>query len=166
MFQNYNKVNDIAIKCISIKNAISLLFKNKKRLQVVKKRLVIAVRRGAYDPSTTMYEIPICFESEKAAKRAMQNIKDELKGVAGLELAIVNQTMVGIRYDSHDRYDEAGDFPRLYPTRKDVFYGYVVHLDLTDDLKVREMIQQAIEKLKLAIINEGTPEEQVLEFIE
>jgi hypothetical protein len=113
-----------------------------------------------------MYEIPICFESEEAAKRAMQNLKNELKGVAGLELAIVNQTMVSMRYDSHDRYDEAGDFPRLYPTQKDVFHGYVVHLDFPDDLRVREMIQQAIEKLKLAIINEGTPGEQVLEFIE
>ena len=133
---------------------------------MVKKRLVIAVRRGAYDPSTTMHEIPICFESEKTAKRAMQNLKNELKGVADLKLAIVNQTMVSIRYDSHDRYDEAGDFPRLYPTRKDVFLGYVVHLDFPDDLRVREMIQQAIEKLELAIIKEGNPEEQVLEFIE
>ena len=133
---------------------------------MVKKRLVIAVRRGAYDPSTAMYEIPICFESEEAAKRAMQNLKNELKGVADLELAIVNQTMISIRYDSHDRYDEAGNFPRLYPTRKDEFLGYVVHLDFPDDLRVREIIQQAIEKLKLAIINEGTPGEQVLEFIE
>lgn len=133
---------------------------------MVKKRLVIAVRRGAYDPSTNMYEIPICFESEKAAKRAMQNLKNELKGVADLELAIVNQTMVSIRYDNHVRYDEAGDFPRLYPTRKDAFLGYVLRLDFPEDVRVREIIQQAIEKLELAIINEGNPEEQVLEFIE
>ena len=133
---------------------------------MVKKRLVIAVRRGAYDPSTAMYETPLCFESEEAAKRAMQNLENELKGVADLELAIVNQTMISLRYDSHDRYDEAGDFPRLYPTRKDAFLGYVVYLDFPDDLKVREIIQHAIEKLKLAIINEGAPEKQILEFIE
>jgi len=124
------------------------------------------VRRGAYDPSTAMYETPLCFGSEEAAKRAMQNLENERKGVADLELAIVNQTMISLRYDSYDRYDEAGDFPRLYPTRKDAFLGYVVYLDFPDDLKVREIIQHAIEKLKLAIINEGAPEKQILEFIE
>ena len=133
---------------------------------MAKKRLIIAVRRGAYDPSTAMYEIPICFESEEAAKRAMRNLENELKGVADLELAIVNQTMISIRNDSHGRYDEAGDFPRLYPTRKDVILGYVVRLDFPDSLRVRAIIQQAIETLKLAIVNEGAPGEQALEFIE
>lgn len=133
---------------------------------MVKKRIIIAVKRGAYDPSTAMYEIPICFENEEAADRAMQNLKNELAGVVDLELAVVNQTMVGIRYDSHKRYDEIGDFPRLYPTRKDTFYGYVLHLDFSGELNIAETIQRAIEKLKLAIIHEGTAKARVLEFIE
>ena len=133
---------------------------------MVKRRIIIAVRRGAFDPSTAMYEIPICFENEEAADRARQNLENELTGVADVELAVVNQTMIGIRYDTHKRYDEAGDFPRLYPTRKDTFHGYVLYLDSPDDLKVKEIIQRGIEKLKLDIINEGTAEAQILEFIE
>ncbi|HXY88015.1 MAG TPA: hypothetical protein VEG44_06220 [Candidatus Acidoferrales bacterium] len=133
---------------------------------MVKKRIIIAVRRGAFDPSTAMYEIPICFENEEVADRARQNLENELTGVANIKLAVVNQTMIGIRYDPHKRYDEVGDFPRLYPTRKDTFHGYVLYLDFPDDLKVKEVIQRGIEKLKLAIIKEGTTESQILEFIE
>ncbi len=137
-----------------------------KWLLLVKKRIIIAVKRGAFDPSTSMYEIPICFENEEVADRSRRNLENELTGVADVELTVVNQTMIGIKYDTHKRYDEAGDFPRLYPTRKDTFHGYVLYLDFPDDLKGKEVIQRGIEKLKLAIINEGTAEAQILEFIE
>jgi len=129
---------------------------------LVKKRIIIAVRRGAFDPSTAMYEIPICFENEEVADRARQNLENELTGVVDVELAVVNQTMISVRYDTHKRYDEAGDSPRLYPMRKDTSHGYVLYLDFPDDLKVKEVIQRGIEKLKLAIINEGTAESQSL----
>jgi hypothetical protein len=137
----------------------------RKEIQLAKKRLIVAVRSGAYDPDIALYEIPLCFENEEGAGRAMENLKNELSGVADLELMVVNQTMVSIRYNAFGRYDETGDFPRLYPMQKDMLHGYVIQVDFPDDVAVRNIIHRAIQKFNLAIIDEGDPEDKVLEFI-
>ena len=132
---------------------------------MTKKRLIVAVRSGAYDPDIALHEIPLCFENEEGARRAMDNVAHELSGVANLELMVANQTMVGIKYNAFSRYDETGDFPRLYPMQKDTLHGYVIQVDFPDDAAVRKIIYRAIRKFNLAIIDEGEPEDKVLEFV-
>jgi hypothetical protein len=132
---------------------------------LAKKRLIVAIRRGAYDPDSALYEIPLCFKNEEVARHAMENVKNELSSVADLELTVVNQTMVGIRYNTVTRYDETGEFPRLYPMQKDMLHGYVIQVDFPDDVAVRKIIHRVIQKFNLAIIDEGDPSDKVLEFI-
>jgi hypothetical protein len=167
VLQNYNKVNDIAIE-YKFSNGYAIFRYHsiyRKEIQLVKKRLIVAVRSGAYDPDIALHEIPLCFENAEGAQRAMESLVNELSGVADLELMVVNQTMVSIRYNAFGRYDETGDFPRLYPMQKDMLHGYVIQVDFPDDVAVRKIIHRAIQKFNLAIIDEGAPEDKVLEFI-
>jgi len=104
-----------------------------------KPRLIIGIRRGLYDPEIGMYSLPTCFDSEQLARRALQSMARELESLPDVQLNVVHQQMVSLRPETYGRYDETGEFLRLYEARKDEFPGYVIQIDIpnADELKKR-----------------------------
>jgi len=130
-----------------------------------KARLIIGIHRGLYDPETEMYSVPTCFDSDQSAQRALQSIAAALSGIADVRLAVARQPMVGLRPETYDRYDEAGEFPRLYEAKKDEFHGYVIHIDVPDSQELKETARKIVDKLGLQVIDEGPAKEKTLIFI-
>ena len=126
---------------------------------------MIAIRRGLYDSETEMYSVPTCFDSEQSAQRALKSIAAELSGLTGVKLAVAHQLMVSLRTETYERYDEAGEFPRLYEARKDRFHGYVIHIDVPDTQELKETTRKIVEKHSLQVIDEGPAREKTLIFI-
>ena len=130
-----------------------------------KARLIIGIRRGLYDSETELYSIPTCFDSEQSAQRALQSIAEELSGLTDVKLAVVRQPMVSLRPETYERYDEAGEFPRLYEAKKDEFRGCVIQIDVPDTQELKETARKIIDKHSLQVIDEGPAKEKTLIFI-
>jgi len=130
-----------------------------------KARLIIAIRRGLYDSETELYSIPTCFDSEQSAQRALQSVAKELSGFSDVKLAVVRQPMVSLRPETYERYDEAGEFPRLYEAKKDKFHGYVIQIDIPDTQEFEETARKIVDKHSLQVIDEGPAKEKTLIFI-
>jgi hypothetical protein len=130
-----------------------------------KVRLIIGIRRGLYDSETELYSIPTCFDSEHAAQRALQSVAEELSGFTDVKLAVARQPMVSLRPETYDRYDEAGEFPRLYEAKKDEFQGYVIQIDVPDTQELKETARKIVDKHSLQVIDEGPAKGKTLIFI-
>ncbi|MGA2884805.1 MAG: hypothetical protein ABSE80_06610 [Halobacteriota archaeon] len=130
-----------------------------------KARLIIGIRRGLYDSETELYSIPTCFDSEQSAQRALQSIAEELSGLTDVKLAVVRQPMVSLRPETYERYDEAGEFPRLYEAKKDEFQGCVIQIDVPDTQELKETARKIVDKHSLQVIDEGPAKEKTLIFI-
>ncbi|MGA7469455.1 MAG: hypothetical protein WBW25_01290 [Halobacteriota archaeon] len=130
-----------------------------------KARLIIGIRRGVYDSETELYSIPTCFDSEQSAQRALQSIAEELSGLTDVKLAVVRQPMVSLRPETYERYDEAGEFPRLYEAKKDEFRGCVLQIDVPDTQELKETARKIVDKHSLQVIDEGPAKEKTLIFI-
>ncbi|MGB7902991.1 MAG: hypothetical protein WCG09_11205 [Halobacteriota archaeon] len=130
-----------------------------------KARLIIGIRRGVYDSETELYSIPTCFDSEQSAQRALQSIAEELSGLTDVKLAVVRQPMVSLRPETYERYDEAGEFPRLYEAKKDEFRGCVIQIDVPDTQELKETARKIVDKHSLQVIDEGPAKEKTLIFI-
>ncbi|MGA3199479.1 MAG: hypothetical protein WB581_09500 [Halobacteriota archaeon] len=130
-----------------------------------KARLIIGIRRGLYDSETELYSIPTCFDSEQSAQTALQGITEELSGLTDVKLAVVRQPMVSLRPETYERYDEAGEFPRLYEAKKDEFQGYVIQIDLPDTQELKETARKIVDKHSMQVIDEGPAKEKTLIFI-
>jgi hypothetical protein len=132
---------------------------------VKKARLIIGIRKGLYDSETELYSIPTCFDSEQSAQRALQSIAEELSGLTDVKLAVVRQPMVSLRPEAYERYDESGEFPRLYEAKKDEFHGYVIQIDVPDTQELKETARKIVDKHSLQVIDEGPAKEKTLIFI-
>lgn len=130
-----------------------------------KARLIIGIRRGLYDSETELYSIPTCFDSEHSAQRALQSVAEELGGLSDVKLAVVRQPMVSLRPETYERYDEAGEFPRLYEAKKDEFQEYVIQIDVPDTQELKETARKIVDKHSLQVIDEGPAKEKTLIFI-
>ena len=130
-----------------------------------KARLIIGIRRGVYDSETELYSIPTCFDSEQSAQRALQSIAEELSGLTDVKLAVIRQPMVSLRPETYERYDEAGEFPRLYEAKKDEFRGCVIQIDVPDTQELKETARKIVDKHSLQVIDEGPAKEKTLIFI-
>jgi hypothetical protein len=130
-----------------------------------KARLIIGIRRGLYDSETEMYSVPTCFDSEQSARRALKSIAVELSGLIDVKLAVARQLMVSLRPETYERYDEAGEFPRLYEAKKDEFQGYIIQIDVPDSQELKETTRKIVEKHSLQVIDEGPAKEKTLIFI-
>ncbi len=130
-----------------------------------KARLIIGIRRGLYDSETELYSIPTCFDSDQSAQTALQGITEELSGLTDVKLAVVRQPMVSLRPETYERYDEAGEFPRLYKAKKDEFQGYVIQIDLPDTQELKETARKIVDKHSMQVIDEGPAKEKTLIFI-
>jgi len=130
-----------------------------------KARLIIGIRRGLYDSETELYSIPTCFDSEQSAQRALQSIAEELSGLTDVRLTVARQPMVSLRPETHERYDEAGEFPRLYEAKKDEFQGYVIKIDVPDTEELKETARKTVDRHGLQVIDEGPAKEKTLVFI-
>jgi len=130
-----------------------------------KARLMIGIRRGLYDSETEMYSVPTCFESEQSAQRALKSLAAELSGLIDVELAVTRQLMVSLRPETYERYDEAGEFPRLYEAKKDEFYGYIIQIDVPDTEELKETAREIVYRHSLQVIDEGPAKEKTLIFI-
>jgi hypothetical protein len=128
-------------------------------------RLIIGVRRGLYDSETELYSIPTCFDSEQSAQNALQSIAEELSGLTDVRLAVAHQPMLSLRPETYGRYDEAGEFPRLYEAKKDEFQGYVIQIDVPDTQELKETARKIVYKHSLQVIDEGPAKEKTLIFI-
>jgi len=134
-------------------------------INMKKARLIIGIHRGLYDAETEMYSIPTCFDSEQSAQRALQSVARDLSGLGDVKLAVARQPMVSLRPETYERYDEAGEFPRLYEAKKDEFQGYVIHIDVPDTQELRETARKIVDKHSLQVIDEGPAKEKTLIFI-
>jgi HEPN domain-containing protein len=130
-----------------------------------KARLMIGIRRGLYDSETEMYSVPTCFDSEQSAQRALKSLAAELSGLIDVELAVTRQLMVSLRPETYERYDEAGEFPRLYEAKKDEFRGYVIQIDVPDTEELKETARKIVYRHSLQVIDEGPTKEKTLIFI-
>jgi HEPN domain-containing protein len=130
-----------------------------------KARLMIGIRRGLYDSETEMYSVPACFDSEQSAQRALKSLAAELSGLTDVELAVTRQLMVSLRPETYERYDEAGEFPRLYEAKKDEFHGYVIQIDVPDTEELKETARKIVHRHSLQVIDEGPAKEKTLIFI-
>jgi hypothetical protein len=130
-----------------------------------KARLMIGIRRGLYDSETEMYSVPTCFDSEQSAQRALKSLAAELSGLTKVELAVARQLMVSLRPETYERYDEAGEFPRLYEAKKDEFHGYVIQIDVPDTKELKETARKIVHRHSLQVIDEGPAKEKTLIFI-
>jgi len=126
---------------------------------------MIGIRRGLYDSETEMYSVPTCFDSEQSAQRALKSLAAELSGLIDVELAVTRQLMVSLRPETYERYDEAGEFPRLYEAKKDEFYGYVIQIDVPDTEELKETAREIVYRHSLQVIDEGPAKEKTLIFI-
>jgi hypothetical protein len=132
---------------------------------VKKTRLTVGIRRGLYDSETELFSIPTCFDSEQSAQRARQSIAEGLSGLIDVKLAVAHQPMVSLRSETYERYDEVGEFPRLYETKKDEFQGYVIQIDVPDIQEIKETARKIVDKHGLQVIDEGPAKEKTLIFI-
>lgn len=130
-----------------------------------KVRLIIGIRKGLYDPETDMYSPPTCFDSQQSAQRALQSLAKELGDLPDVLLVAARQPMVSLRPETSERYDEAGEFPRLYEARKDEFQGYVVHIDLPDTEELKKTVRAIVAAHGLQVIDEGPATAKTLIFI-
>lgn len=130
-----------------------------------KARLIVGIRKGLYDPETEMYSLPTCFDSEQSARRALQSMARELDGLPDTQLNVVRQRMVSLRPETYERYDETGEFPRLYEARKDEFQGYVIQIDIPDAEELKKTARRIVDGHSLQVIDEGPPTEKTLIFI-
>ncbi len=128
-------------------------------------RLTVAIRRGIYDPEREMFSVPICFESEESAQRALESMSDQLAGLSDVDVRIANQNIVTIRPETYESYDEAGSFPRLYEARKEQQQALVIQVDLPDDEKTKKTTERIIREHNLQIIDEGVPADRTLIFL-
>jgi hypothetical protein len=132
---------------------------------VKKVRLIIGIRRGLYDSETEMYSVPICFDSKQSAQKTLQSIAEELSGLKDVQLKVTRQPMVSLRHDTFERYDETGEFPRLYETKKDEFQRYVILIDVPDTREPKEVVRKIVDRHSLQVIDEGPAKEKTLIFI-
>jgi hypothetical protein len=130
-----------------------------------KVRLIIGIRKGLYDPETEMYSLPTCFDSEQSAQRALQSMARELDGLPDTKLNVVRQRMVSLRPETDARYDETGEFPRLYEARKDEFQGYVIQIDIPNAEELKKTARRIVDEHSLQVIDEGSATEKTLIFI-
>jgi hypothetical protein len=137
----------------------------KEKLDMQKARLLIGVRRGLYDPETEMFSLPTCFDSEQSAQKALQIIARDLGCLPDAQLNVVRQRMVSLRPETSERYNETGEFPRLYEARKDEFRRYVIQVDIPNIEEVKTTARRIVEKHELQIIDEGPAAEKTLIFI-
>jgi HEPN domain-containing protein len=112
-----------------------------------------------------MYSVPTCFDSEQSAQRALKSLAAELSGLIDVEFAVTRQLMVSLRPETYERYDEAGEFPRLYEAKKDEFYGYVIQIDVPDTEELKETAREIVYRHSLQVIDEGPAKEKTLIFI-
>jgi hypothetical protein len=112
-----------------------------------------------------MYSVPTCFDSEQSAQRALKSLAAELSGLIDVELAVRRQLMVSLRPETYERYDEAGEFPRLYEAKKDEFHGYVIQIDVPDTEELKETARKTVYGHSLEVIDEGPAKEKTLIFI-
>jgi hypothetical protein len=130
-----------------------------------KARLIIGIRKGLYDPETEMYSLPTCFDSEQSAQRALQSMARELDSLSDAQLNVVCQRMVSLRPETDARYDETGEFPRLYEARKDEFQGYVIQIDIPNAEELKKTARRIVDEHSLQVIDEGPATEKTLIFI-
>ena len=130
-----------------------------------KVRLIVAVRKGLYDPETDMYSLPTCFDSQQSAQRALQSLAKELGDHPEISLVVARQLMVSLRPETDERYDEAGEFPSLYEPRKDELQGYVIHIDLPDTEQLKRTVRTIVAAHGLHVIDEGPATAKTLMFI-
>lgn len=130
-----------------------------------KARLIIGVRKGLYDPETEMFSLPTCFDTQQSAQRALQSMTLELGRLPDVQLNVVRQRMVSLRPETSERYDETGEFPRLYEAKKDEFQRYVIQVDIPNLEEVKTKARRIIEKHELQVIDEGPAAEKTLIFI-
>jgi hypothetical protein len=130
-----------------------------------KVRLIIGIRKGLYDPETEMHSLPTCFDSEQSAQRALQSMARELDSLPDTQFNVVRQRMVSLRPETDARYDETGEFPRLYEARKDEFQGYVIQIDIPNAEELKQTTRRIIDEHSLQVIDEGPATEKTLIFI-
>jgi hypothetical protein len=128
-------------------------------------RLIVGIRKGLYDPETDMYSLPTCFDNQQSAQRALQSLAKELGDFSDIQLVAAQQLMVSVRPETYERYDEAGEFPRLYKARKDEFQGYVIHIDLPDTDELKRTVRATVAAHGLQVIDEGPATAKTLLFI-
>jgi hypothetical protein len=128
-------------------------------------RLIIGIRKGLYDPETDLYSLPACWDSQQSAEKALQSLTKELGDLRDISLVATQQLMVSLRPEIYERYDEAGEFPRLYKARKDEFQGYVIQIDLPDIEELKRVIRAAVAAHGLQVIDEGPAAAKTLIFI-
>jgi hypothetical protein len=73
--------------------------------------------------------------------------------------------MVSLRPETYERYDEAGEFPRLYEAKKDEFHEYVIQIDVPDTEELKKTARKIVYRHSLEIIDEGPAKEKTLIFI-
>jgi len=130
-----------------------------------KTRLTIGIRKGVYDPERQMFSVPVCFDSEQSAQRALNSMSKQLEGLQNVDLAVACQTMVSVRPETYESYDEAGSFPRLYEAKQEQFNQYVIRIDVPDTAAVKDIVERIINQHNLQIIDEGAPTERSLIFL-
>ncbi|MGZ4903507.1 MAG: hypothetical protein ACXVIG_01085 [Halobacteriota archaeon] len=128
-------------------------------------RLTVGIRRGIYDPEREMFSVPICFDSEESAQRALKSMSEKLAGLSDVEIRTARQNIVTVRPETYESYDEAGSFPRLYEARKEQLQVVVIQVDLPDETKMKDTVKQVIHEHNLQIIDEGAPAERTLIFL-
>ncbi|MDD1720394.1 MAG: hypothetical protein LUP95_00145 [Euryarchaeota archaeon] len=128
-------------------------------------RLTVGIRRGIYDSEREMFSVPICFDSEESAQRALKSISEQLAGLNDVAIRIASQNIVTVRPETYESYDEAGSFPRLYEARKEQLQVFVIQVDLPDETKMKDTVKRVIDEHNLQIIDEGVPAERTLVFL-
>ncbi len=128
-------------------------------------RLTVGIKRGIYDPEREMFSVPICFDSEESAQRALKSVSDQLAGLEDVDIGLTRQNIVTVRPETYESYDEAGSFPRLYEARKEQQQVLVIQVDLPDEAKTKERVTRVIHENNLQIIDEGAPAERTLIFL-
>jgi len=130
-----------------------------------KTRLTIGIRKGIYDSERHMFSVPVCFDSEQSAQTALDSMSEQLKGLEDVDLTVASQTMVSVRPETYESYDEAGSFPRLYEAKKEQFNQYVIRIDVPDITAIKDSAERIVNQHNLQIIDEGAPTERSLIFL-
>lgn len=130
-----------------------------------KTRLTIGIRKGIYDSERHMFSVPVGFDSEQSAQTALDSMSEQLKGLENVDLTVASQTMVSVRPETYESYDEAGSFPRLYEAKKEQFNQYVIRIDVPDIAAIKDSAERIVNQHNLQIIDEGAPTERSLIFL-
>ncbi len=128
-------------------------------------RLTVGIKRGIYDPEREMFSVPICFDNEESAQRALKSMSEQLSGLSNVEARIARQNIVTVRPETYESYDEAGSFPRLYEARKEQRQVLAIQIDLPDNANTKDTVKRVINEHNLQIIDEGVPTERTLIFL-